>query len=138
MFLLVALTRVITIIISLASIGTVRDQAVKNASGTGVSSSQMDTIVTGGVIGAIVFGVLFLIAFVLFAFFMRRGANWARIVLTVLTALSLLSVLGAYGVGALGVVAGIVAVVLMFLTPSNEYFRNVKARKTGVNPATGY
>jgi hypothetical protein len=62
---------------------------------------------------------------------MRRGANWARIVLLIVTVLSLFQVLGAYGVGGARVVVGVIATILIFLKPASEYFRAVKARKTG-------
>lgn len=133
LFLLVALTRLVAIIIAVATFGAASDAAKSSIAGTGsnVSSSQVDGILRASLIASIVFAVLFLVAFVLFDYFMRRGANWARIVLLILTILSLFNVLGAYGVGAIGFVAGVVATILMFLRPSSEYFQAVKARKVG-------
>jgi hypothetical protein len=67
--------------------------------------------------------------FVLFAIFMRRGANWARIVLTVVTALSLLNLLASFGIGALQVIVAVVATVLIWLKPASAYFAAVRASK---------
>jgi hypothetical protein len=134
LFLLVALTQLVGIIVTLVSIPATTAAARRAAESRGttsVSAGQIDAIVQAGVIVAVVISVLFLVAFVLFDVFMRRGANWARIVLLILTVLSLFGIAGTYGVGALGVVAGVVATVLMFLRPSSDYFRAVRDRKRG-------
>ncbi|MEY9952328.1 hypothetical protein [Leifsonia sp. EB34] len=68
-------------------------------------------------------GVVYAAAYVVSAVFLRRGANWARIVLLVVTAFSLFGVLGGYGVGAVRAVVGVVATVLIFVKPGSEYFR---------------
>jgi len=96
----------------------------------GLTAQQVaDASVTFLVTWSIVTLIFWAVVFVLFAYFMRRGANWARIVLTVLTVLSLLNLLTGFGTGLLQVLATIVAVVLMWLRPSNEYFAAVKASK---------
>ena len=96
----------------------------------GLTAQQVaDASVTFLVTWSIVTLIFWAVVFVLFAYFMRRGANWARIVLTVLTVLSLLNLLTGFGTGLLQVLATIVAVVLMWLRPSNEYFGAVKAAK---------
>ncbi|ARC57844.1 hypothetical protein AS850_12240 [Frondihabitans sp. 762G35] len=134
LFLLVALTHLVGIFVTIASIPAATEQAKRAAEsqgGSALSASQIDTVVQAGVILAVVIGVVSLIAFVIFDLFMRRGANWARIVLLVLTVLSLFGIAGSYGVGAVGVIAGVVATILMFLRPSSEYFRAVRDRKRG-------
>ncbi|QNE37753.1 hypothetical protein F1C12_15165 [Leifsonia shinshuensis] len=102
-------------------------------SGTDLHGQNIDTVANAAIGVAIGFSVVTLIfwavTFVLFAFFMRRGAGWARIVLTILTALSLLNVLTGFGTGALQVVLSIVALILMWLRPSSEWFAAVKASK---------
>ncbi|SEB15054.1 hypothetical protein [Leifsonia sp. 21MFCrub1.1] len=96
----------------------------------GLTAQQVaDASVTFLVTWSIVTLIFWAIVFVLFAYFMRRGANWARIVLTVLTVLSLLNLLTGFGTGLLQVLATIVAVVLMWLRPSSAYFAAVKAAK---------
>jgi hypothetical protein len=133
LFLLVALVHVVGLIISVVTFGSTTAAAKSQLSqtGSGVSSAQVNSLVGASLVTAIVIGVLYIIAFVLFDVFMRRGANWARIVLLIVTVLSLAGVLGAYGLGALGAIAAIVASILMFLRPSNEYFRGAKAAKLG-------
>ncbi len=60
---------------------------------------------------------------------MRRGANWARIVLLIVTVLSLFGVLSGYGLGAVRVVLGVIATVLIFMKPANEYFATARSRR---------
>ncbi|GAA4680914.1 hypothetical protein [Frondihabitans cladoniiphilus] len=133
LFLLVALVKLVAIVVSIASFGTVaaqaRDRVSAQVAGTSLTQAQAETIIRGSLVTGIVLSIVFLVLFVVFDLVMRRGANWARIVLLILTVLSLSAVTGAYGLGALATVAGIVATVLMFLTPSNAYFREVKGRK---------
>lgn len=134
LFVASALLSVIGGIITLATIGGTRDSLLESLQNQGsVDASQAQQVVDAaiglGITWAIVTLIFWAVVFVLFAFFMRRGANWARIVLTVLTALSLLNIIAGFGLGALQVVASIVAVVLMWLRPSTEYFNAVKASK---------
>ncbi|UAJ81683.1 hypothetical protein IT072_19585 [Leifsonia sp. ZF2019] len=135
MYVASALFSVISGIITVVVVGNTRQQLIDSlrSSSTdlrGVTTDQfVDGAIAVGITWAIVTLIFWAIVFVLFAFFARRGANWARIVLTVLTALSLLNLLAGYGLGALQVVASIVAVVLLWLRPSTEYFAAVKASK---------
>jgi hypothetical protein len=129
-----AVLSIISGIITIATIGSQRAQfldAVKNSSQTSSQdpNSVVDAVIAAATVWAIVTLIFWAVTFVLFAYFMRRGANWARIVLTVLTVLSLLNLVTGFGTGFLQVVAAIVAVVLMWLRPSNEYFAAVKASK---------
>lgn len=134
LFVASAVLSVIGGIITLATIGGTRESLLNSIETQGsVDQSQAQQVVDAaiglGITWAIVTLIFWAVVFVLFAFFMRRGANWARIVLTVLTALSLLNIIAGFGLGALQVVASIVAVVLMWLRPSTEYFNAVKASK---------
>lgn len=121
----------ISLIVSLATIGSLKDDLQRQlaAQGQQISDGALNATVTASITVAIVFGILYIAAYVLFAVFMRRGANWARIVLLIVTVLSLFGVLGGFGVGAARLVVGVIATVLIFLKPANEYFREVKARK---------
>lgn len=129
-----AVLSVVSGIITIATIGSTRDAALEqirnspNANGQN-AQALVDGIITAATIWAIVTLIFWAVVFVLFAYFMRRGANWARIVLTVLTALSLLNVLAGYGVGFLQFAATVVALVLIWLRPSSEYFAAVRATK---------
>ena len=92
---------------------------------------------TFGVIG-LVLGLVFTGIFALFVWFAWRGYNWARIVLWVLAGLGIVfGVIGAAMTSSLGVptlpaltfltwveiVVDLVAVVLLALSPSNEWYR---------------
>jgi K+-sensing histidine kinase KdpD len=131
LYLVAALFSLIGLIVSAATAGgsrdSIKDQLAKQ--GQTVSDSTVDALITGTVVVAVVIGILYLAAFVLFAFFMRRGAGWARIVLTILTVISLASITSGYGLGAVRVIAAVIATILIFLAPANEYFRSVKASK---------
>ena len=108
-----------------------RQLANSNVDLHGQSAQQVVEAVIAFAIGwSIVTLIFWAIVFVLFAFFLRRGANWARIVLTVLTALSLLNVIPGFPFGLLQVLAAIVAVVLIWLSPSTAWFAAIKASKT--------
>ncbi|WP_348789395.1 hypothetical protein [Leifsonia sp. NPDC080035] len=101
--------------------------------GTNLHGLSLDQVADAAIAFAVTWSIITLIfwalTFVLFAFFMRRGANWARIILTVLTALSLLNIIATFGIGALQVIASIVALVLMWLRPSSAWFAAIKASK---------
>lgn len=76
------------------------DELVAAAAGPELPSAQQDIVrtfvIVGGVIGFLVFGALW----VALAIYLRKGANWARIVLTVLAALGILS--GVFGLATRG------------------------------------
>ncbi|QJA00878.1 hypothetical protein HF024_18865 [Leifsonia sp. PS1209] len=88
-----------------------------------------DAAITFGIVWAVVTLIFWALVFVLFAVFMRRGRNWARIVLTVLTVISLLNLGGLYFIGGVQVIAAIVATILIWLKPASQYFAAVKASR---------
>jgi hypothetical protein len=106
---------VIDLVLSLLSIGGV------NASAAAAKLPQ-GAVIAGVVIGIVV-NVLYLVAVVVIDTYFRRGANWARIVLTVLAALS---VFGVLGLGAIPFVISVVAIILSWLPASNAWFRSVR------------
>ena len=114
----------VLLIIALASVGTVTAQ-VQQSTGGKLSGAAVGASITVSVI----FGILYIAAYVLFAVFMRRGANWARIVLLVVTALSLVGIVSGYGIGAVRVVLGVIATILIFIKPASEYFRSGRAAR---------
>jgi K+-sensing histidine kinase KdpD len=140
LFLLAALAHIVGLIITAitynGSTAATKSQLAHNSSG--ISSSQVNAALSAGLVIGIVLGILYAAAFVVFAIFMRRGANWARIVLLILTVITLTGIAGAYGVGAVGVVAAVVATVLTFLPPANTYFRSVKAARGGLQNPGAY
>ncbi len=119
----------VALIISLATVGSLKSTLMQQQSG--LSDSAANAAIGISVTLAVVFGILYIAAYVLFAVFMRRGANWARIVLLIVTVLSLFGVLGGYGVGAARVIVGVIATILIFLKPANEYFRSGRAGRAG-------
>jgi putative Mn2+ efflux pump MntP len=87
---------------------------------------QLATIAIAVTVGiAIVFAALY----VLFAFKLKEGKNWARIVLTVLAALALISLLLGRSslLSFVGEVAAVVGAVLSYLPKSNAYIAASKA-----------
>ncbi len=61
--------------------------------------------------------------YLLVAFFIRKGKNWARILGTVFAALSVFSLFQVPSLGTLGTLAGIAAIVLLYLPATAPYFR---------------
>jgi hypothetical protein len=94
----------------------------------------------------VVIALIFVAVYLLFAFKMYAGRNWARIVLTVFGALTLLSAFtptsrtvtvgsevynintGAWA-GYVTALLALIGIVLMFLAPSNKYFTESKTYK---------
>ncbi|MEV4053635.1 hypothetical protein AB0J55_20785 [Amycolatopsis sp. NPDC049688] len=106
-------------------------ETLRNANrqrGGNLTDAQIDQAVNVAMITAVVIAVVIAALYLLFAFKLRAGRNWARIVLTVLTALQLLSVLiGQSTIGSyVAVLAAVVGVVLSFTGPSNAYFASLK------------
>ncbi len=144
-YLAAAAVSLIGIVLTLSS--DIWQQAI-GAAGSQIETSGMstDTVITIAKTTTIVFGLLFLALYLLFAFKMRAGRNWARVVLTVLSALSIVSVFSSQGsvtvnghtysaaasqlTGWLGAILAVAAIVLMYLTASNLYFATVKAART--------
>lgn len=128
-----AAVSLISLIISLASVAATRSalQHQLSIQGQKFSSAQLDALIAVTTTIAVVIGIVFIAAYVIFALFMRRGANWARIVLLILTVLSLFELTSGYGLGALRAALGVIATILIFLPAAREYFRTVKANKVG-------
>src|ERR1700712_1287690 len=143
-YVLAALVALVGIILTLSS--NVWTEAI--AANVNTSGTNVQTLVNAAKISTAVVGVIFLALYLFFAFKMRAGRNWARIVLTVLSALSIISSFspsatvtvnghvykstGTQFVGWIGVVLAIVAIVLMFLPASNAYFSASRAARQRV------
>lgn len=123
----------ISSLVALTQIDRIRAEAVSTALAQNptLDRSMIENVSTGVVIGAVVVGLLFVAAGLVFAFLMRGGRNWARIVLAVLGGLGVL--FGLFGLaGSTGpvLVASFVqlllvlgAVVTMFGSAANAWFR---------------
>lgn len=137
LYIAAAALSVISLIVALTTNGNVKAslQHQLAANGQQMSNSTIDALIGVGIAVSIVFAVIWIVLFVLFAFFMKRGANWARIVLTVITALSFANLGSGYGAGLVQVIVAIIATILIWLRPAGEYFRAIKARKvSGYRP----
>lgn len=97
-----------------------------------LGSGGLDTAVTAAVGFSLVFGLVYLVLYVLLALQVQKGRSWARIVTLVLTGLSVLS--GLYGlvaaapalskgIAVLTLVVDIGIFVLLVSKPAGEFFR---------------
>ena len=142
-YLIAAVLAVIGAILTLTS--NVWTQAIAD-SGANTSGVNVHTLVNTLKIVSVIFALIFIALYLFFAFKMRAGRNWARIVLTVLSALSVISAFSTTTTsvtvnghvykstttqltGWIGVVLSILAIVLMFLPASNAYFTASKAAR---------
>jgi len=130
----------IEIIFSLATMDTLLasladDPAVRDAlaqTGGEISEEQfMDMM--GGMAGVVlvIVGLIMIGLYLMVAFGVKAGKNWARITGTVFAALSLLG-LFPFGFHSRTVLLGVAAIVLLFLPAATAYFKAVSARKFGI------
>lgn len=124
-----------------AFVDQLMDELAKQQPDVAVSRSEVDQLLTLGLVGTGVILTLLLGGLtVLFAFKMRKGKNWARMLLTmagVFTVFSAIptifgagaatgtSALVMGGAGILQAVVAVGAIVLMHRKESNEYFLNL-------------
>ena len=117
----------------------IAEQARKSLEGQGKQPTQKEVDDAANLfkITGVIFSLLFIGLFVLFAYKMRAGRNWARITLTVLGGLSVVSTLfglssasGVHLVVALiQMVLILVAIYFMYRPDANQYFAASKARR---------
>ncbi|WP_050053883.1 heme-copper oxidase family protein [Pseudarthrobacter siccitolerans] len=88
--------------------------------GAGVTYEDMKGVIAGTLV---VFAIIGAGLYLLVAFFIRKGKNWARILGTVFAALSIFGLFGVPSLGTLGTLLGIAAIVLLYLPASAPYFR---------------
>ncbi|MDQ0767800.1 hypothetical protein QF031_000549 [Pseudarthrobacter defluvii] len=106
------------------------EQQVRS-SGTDVSYDSIKSVIAGTLV---VFAIIGAALYLLVAFFIRKGKNWARILGTVFAALSIFGLFGVPSIGTLGTVLGIVAIVLLYLPAAAPYFRK---QQPFANPYSG-
>jgi hypothetical protein len=95
-----------------------------------LTESQLQSVASTAIVIAVVATVIIAGLYVLFAFKLRAGRNWARIVLTIVAVLDLLALVSGQGgaaIGYIGALAAIVGCVLSYLPNSSAYFAAVKA-----------
>ena len=88
--------------------------------GAGVSYEDIKGVIAGTLV---VFAILGAGLYLLVAFFIRKGKNWARILGTVFAALSIFGLFGVPSLGTLGTLLGIAAIVLLYLPAAAPYFQ---------------
>ena len=122
----------VNIVVTLLTVDAIREQVLTTS--PTLDQSTVDTAVGVAVAVAIVFGIIGIIVWVLLAFKVRAGKNWARIVTFVFAGLGLLSGLASFAqpgsafshiVLLLAVAIDIALIVLLTRGPSAEYFRKV-------------
>lgn len=99
---------------------------------TNLTESQLESVASTAVVIAVVVTVIIAGLYVLFAFKLRAGRNWARIVLTIVAVIDLLGLVtgqGGVAVGYIGALAAIVGCVLSYLPNSGAYINAVKASR---------
>ncbi|MFF2344908.1 hypothetical protein [Pseudarthrobacter sp. NPDC058119] len=106
------------------------EQQVKS-SGAAVTYDDIKSVIAGTLV---VFAIIGVALYLLVAFFVRKGKNWARILGTVFAALSVLGLFGVPTFGTLGTVLGIAAIVLLYLPAAAPYFRK---QQPFANPYSG-
>lgn len=134
-------------VVSFLQVGSVTDQIDGGAAagaGSGLDPGTLSSIVTASLVVGAVLGLVLVALEVLFAVFMRRGRNWARIVLAVFGIIGVLFTLGGLFSASTTVIGGqeivtrsgistvlsvvqallvVAAVVMFFRPPANAYFR---------------
>jgi hypothetical protein len=126
--------------ISLAFLPAATAAAEQQLQGQNTQGVDVHAIAVGTAIGAAVIGGIIAIAFavltIVFAAKMRKGRNWARIVLLVFAALHVLGLIGLVA-GATPILSAVlsllvaitaaIAAILSFLPESSAWFRSMKA-----------
>jgi hypothetical protein len=136
LLLITAVLGIITTIIQLADkSGTI--QAIRDAQPKWSDAKVQDAYNTGRWL-SIVLGVVFFVLYVLLVLQLRKGRNWARIVVTVLLGLGVVSGLSSIAqpataanktLGVMGLIIDIAVLVLLYRKPSTAYFRAAQQRR---------
>lgn len=120
----------VTIPIGIAAINSPENRAIMEdqlaSQGTAV---DLDAAIAVGTGFLVIVGVLSAAVTILVAIFIRKGYNWARIVLTVFAVLSLLNLVDLSAANLTAVASTllvIAATVLLYLKPAPEYFTGMK------------
>ncbi|MGG5175210.1 hypothetical protein ACQQCD_09345 [Pseudarthrobacter sp. J1763] len=111
-------------------------EALANQMGAQGDPETINSVLSAVAPMLIVFGIIGLGLYVLVAFFVRKGANWARILGTVFAVLSL-SYLGSGLIYILSMVLGIAAIVLIWLKDSAPWFRKQQPYTTNFSNPYG-
>jgi magnesium-transporting ATPase (P-type) len=109
--------------------------ALRDNNTTSLTESQIQAAANTAVVISLVFTIIIAALFVFFAFKLKAGRNWARIVLTIVAVLALLSLLVGAGsssiLGIIGDLAAVVGAILSYVPQSNQYIAATKMRLRG-------
>jgi hypothetical protein len=126
-FWLLIASAAIFVVSALAGLGTLDDPRFRDVfdsqvqgTGAGVTYEDMKGVIAGTLV---VFAIIGLALYLLVAFFVRKGKNWARVLGTVFAALSVLGLFGPPSFATIGTLLGIAAIVLLYLPGAAPYFR---------------
>jgi len=106
--------------------------ALRTANTTNLTETQLESLASTTLAIVVVAAAIIAGLYALFAFKLKAGRNWARIVLTIIAAIDLLALVtgrGGAAVGYVGALAAIVGCVLSYLPNSSAYFAAVKAAR---------
>lgn len=113
-------------------------QAARDAlAGQNKTEDEIKDYANAAKVFSAIIAIVFVALYLLFAYKMRAGRNWARITLTVLGGLNVVSVLFSFrNAGGLGIVIGLIeavvilaAIYMMFRPDANQYFAAGKVRR---------
>jgi hypothetical protein len=123
-----AALRVVIAAITLASWNSIIDQQLRNPLPANTTAAQardaFQNYLTYNIVLDVVFGGLY----VLFAYRIRAGRNWARLTMTAIVVIfGLFDILGRTdGITLISVIVELVAVALLYMRGSKEYFAKVR------------
>jgi hypothetical protein len=135
-----AVLSLLNCIYSIAMLPALRTAIEKQQASTStpLTSAQLDSTFVGVTNLYLVSAAIWILLFLSLALFIRRGANWARIVVTVVSIVSFVNLTNASQswIGTIQIVVAWTAVVFIWLPSSNKFFRAVKSlKKAGVRPS---
>lgn len=117
-------------------LAALRETNANQPAGSKLTESQLDQLANFTLTFTIVLVVVIAALYILFAFKLKQGRNWARIVLTIIAAIALLLVIS-FGaqeslLGLVGDLAAIVGAVLSYLPNSSQFIATMRQqRKVG-------
>ncbi|WP_155886203.1 MULTISPECIES: hypothetical protein [Actinoalloteichus] len=121
-----AVLNIVFNLLALTGLDELREEFRREGQANGLSPDEVDSVFNTAIGVTLVVALAIQALYVLFAFKMRDGRNWARAALTVLAVLNLLlfaSAGGGNGMNTLFNMLPVVATVLLFLPNSNAYFQ---------------
>ncbi|MBP3037863.1 hypothetical protein J2M53_16615 [Arthrobacter sp. zg-ZUI100] len=130
-FVLLMITLVLTVISVPAGIAFLASDENKAAMQADAAAAgftlDLDVAIAAGAMVLVVMGIICFAITLLVAIFIRKGHNWARIVLAVYAGLSVLTLLtGTNLLGWWGILLMVAATVPLFLKPAPAYFSEMK------------